>query len=72
MIIEKTLKKYHQTKGACALIDDPWWYVDIAFFGEGAHVEAITDGTYILPEKTNQVVNTLLIRLQRPNNFSNK
>ena len=71
-IVEENPKKYHQTKGACLLLDDPRLYRDIGDFGEGKQVEAIMDGTYVCPDNTDQAVKAFLGNLQCQNNVSNK
>ena len=65
--VEENPKKYHQTKGACLLLDDPRLYRDIGDFGEGKQVEAIMDGTYVCLDNTHQSVKTFLRHLQYPN-----
>ena len=56
VIIAENLKKYHQTEGACPLLNDPRLYLDIGAFGEGQQVEYILDNTYVCPENTNSSV----------------
>ena len=72
VIVEEKLKKYHQTKGACPLLDESWIFRNIGAFGEGPQVEAILDGTYVCPDNYYQAMKTFLKHLQRPNTVSNK
>ena len=64
--------KYHQTKGACLLLDDPWLYLDIRDFSEVPQIKAIIDGTYVCLNNTDPAVKTFLRHLQRPTTFSDK
>ena len=66
------MKKYHQTKGACPLIDDHCLYIYIGAFGEGPQVESILDGKYVFPDNTNQSVKIFMRHLKRPNTVLNK
>ena len=72
VIIEENLKKYHQTKGAGPLLNDPLLYIYIGAFGEGLQVEAIMYSTYVLPDNTDQAAKTFLRHLHRPITVSNK
>ena len=60
------MKKYHHNKGACPLDYNTLLYLDIWDFGEGSHVEAILEGTYVYPNNNSPAVKTLLRHLQRP------
>ena len=66
------MKKYHHTKGACPLLNDPQLYLDIEAFGEGPHVEDILDNTDVCPDNIYPAVKTLLIHQQRPKTVSDK
>ena len=66
------MKKYHQTKGAFLLLDDPWLYLDIGDFVEVPHVEAIIDGTYVCQDNTDTEVKMFLRHLQIPKTVSDK
>ena len=44
------MKKYHHTKGAWPLLDDPCLYSDIGALGEVPQVEAVLDSTYVCPD----------------------
>ena len=68
----RTLEKYHQDNGTWPLLDEPWLYLDSRAFGEGPHVEAILDGTYVCPDNTDPAVKTFLIHLQQPTTVSDK
>ena len=72
VIIAENLKKYHQTEGACPLLDDPCMYLDIRVFNEGPQVEDILYVTYVFPDNTNLEVKTFLRHLQCPKIVSDK
>ena len=44
------MKKYHKTKGACLLLDEPQLYCNIRALNEGTQVESSIDGTYVYPD----------------------
>ena len=72
VIISENLKKYHQTKGAFPLLDDPLLYLDIGDFGDSPEVKAILYSTYVCPDNTNPAVKNILGHLQRPTTVSDK
>ena len=60
------MKKYHQTKRAYQLLDEPWLYLDIGDFGEGPQVEYIVDGTYVCTDNTDPAVKKIVRHIQLP------
>ena len=66
------MKKYHHTKGAFPLFDDPRLYLNISDFGEGPQVEAILDGTYVCTDNKDPSVKTFLGHLQLSPTVSGK
>ena len=60
------MKRCHQTKRACPLLDDPRLYPDIGSFGKVPQVETICDGMYVCPDDIDPEVKTFLRYLQLP------
>ena len=66
------MRNYHQTKGACLLLDDPRFYSNIKALGEFTKEEAILDGTYVYTDDICPSVKTISRHLQQKLTVSGK
>ena len=66
------MKKYHKTKGACLLLDEPQLYCNIRALNEGTQVESSIDGTYVYPDDIYPAAKKNLRHLQRQAAVSGK